>query len=199
MAAFYLYGNEGGYDHFEKFVMAGVHHDSEEYSRKTQIEEEPTDLESIANTFQKESNAATKELSDQAVRNAITNARICGENQEFEGIAGLCFGHAISSGNGVEYLTNSDRDNDDVVLVGDDAVGLDGSSGLSCDREHGKYAQRNRASSQGAQLTAHGEKGGDVGSRLAKRALLEQSSAASAAKNSDGNHWFGKGEKKTKA
>ena len=38
-------------------------------------------------------------------------------------------------------------DNDDVVLVGDDAVGLDGSSGLSCDREHGEYAQRKRASS----------------------------------------------------
>ena len=51
----------------------------------------------------------------------------------------------------------------------------------------------------GAQLTACGDRGGDVGSRLAKRALLEQSLAESAAKNSDGDRWFDKGEKKKKA
>ena len=152
--------------------MAGVHHNSEEYSRKTQLEEEPTNLERVAHTIQRESNAATKEISHQAVRNAITNARICQENEDFGGIVRLCLGCES-----VEEVVNSDRDDDVVVFGGDDAAG-----------KLGNNTQCARASSLGAQLTARGDRGGDVGRCLAKRALLEQSLAESAAKNSDGDN-----------
>ena len=67
MAAFLLYENQRGHDRFEKFVMAGVRQDSEEYSRRTQLGEEPTNLQSVAHSIQEESSAAEKTQRDQAV------------------------------------------------------------------------------------------------------------------------------------
>jgi hypothetical protein len=106
--------------------MAGVHQDSEEYSCRTQLGEDPTNLQSVAHSLQEACSVAAKVQSDQAVNKALADARRHQENEEFKGIAGLRLGHRISAGN-VEDLVVSDGKDDDVVVLGD---GLDG-SGLS--------------------------------------------------------------------
>jgi hypothetical protein len=106
----------------------------------------------------------------------LTNARRRQENEEFMGIAGLRLGCRISAGD-VEDLVVSDGEDDDVVVVGD---GLDG-SGLSGGSKQENSTQCPWASSLGAHPTACGGRGGDAGSHMTKRALLEQSLANSAA------------------
>ena len=89
MAAFLPYENQRGHDRFEKFVMAGVHQDSEEYRRRTQAGDNPTDLQSVAHSLQEESRAAEKTQRDQVLSKALADARKRQENEEYEGIAGL--------------------------------------------------------------------------------------------------------------
>jgi len=78
--------------------MAGVRQDSEDYSRRTQLGEEPTDLQSVAHSIQEESSAAEKTQRDQALNKSLADARRRQENEEYEGIAGLRPGRRISTG-----------------------------------------------------------------------------------------------------
>ncbi len=174
--------------------MAGVHHDSNEYIRMTKLGEEPTNLQSLAHSIQEASSTAAKDKSEQAFNKALADARRRQEKEEFKAIAGLRLGRSVSTAN-VDDLVISDGKDDNVVVVGD---GLD-SSGLSGGGEQENSTQRPRTSSLGAQPTARGGRGRDVGSPMSKRALLQQSLANSAAKNPDGNCWFDKGKKPKKA
>jgi hypothetical protein len=60
MAAFIPYNNQQGHDKFERFVMAGIHHDSAEYSRRLQLGEDATEVQKIAHSLQDAGSAATK-------------------------------------------------------------------------------------------------------------------------------------------
>jgi len=87
----------------------------------------------------------------------------------------------------VDDLLVPDVDGDDVDVNGDNFDGLNGKEGLNGSGLSG--------SSLGAQPTAHG----NVASRVEWRVLFEQRLAKSAAKDPDGDRWFGPGEKPKKA
>ena len=194
MAAFIPYENQRGHDRFEKFVMAGVHQDSEEYRRRTQLGDQPTDLQSTAHSLDKESSAAENTQREQALSKALADARRRQENEDFEEIAGLRPAGHMTTAEDVEVVdvSRSEDEGDDVAMVKD---GLDGSGLSGANAQQANPIQRRRASSLGAQPTACG---GGVGSRTTKRFLLEQSLTDSAAKNPDGDRWFAKGEMKKK-
>jgi hypothetical protein len=185
MAAFIPYENQRGHGRFEKFVMAGVHQDSKEFRRRTQLGDQPTDLQSTAHSLLEESSAAENTQREQALSKALADARKRQENEDFEEIAGLRpAGYMITTGDvEVEDVSSSEDRGDGVVVV---EGGLDG-SGLSGANAQANPIQRRRASSLGAQPTA---RGGGVGGRTTKRVLLKQSLADSAAKNPDGDRWF---------
>jgi len=62
MAAFIPYDNQRGYDKFERSVMAGVHCDSAEYSRRLQLGEDVSDLQKIAHSHLEASSMAINSL-----------------------------------------------------------------------------------------------------------------------------------------
>jgi hypothetical protein len=133
MAAFIPYVNQQGYDKFEKFVMAGVHCDSAEYSRRLQLGEEASDLQKILHSLQDASNAAVEAQNDQVTAKAIVDARKHQENEDIEQVVGLRNGRSVSAD--VDDLLVPDVDDSDVDVNGDDFDclnnnGLDG-SGLS--------------------------------------------------------------------
>ncbi len=103
-------------------------------------------------------------------------------------------GRSISAD--VNDLLVPDVDDSDVDVDGDDFDGLNNDgldgSGLSSSK---KNARCPNASSLGAQPTARG----NVASRVEKRVPLEQRLAKSAAKDLDGDCWFGPGKKPKKA
>jgi hypothetical protein len=197
MAVFIPYDNQRGYDKFERFVMAGVCFDSAEYSRRLQLGEDVSDLQKIAHSLLKASSAAVKSRNDQVTAKAFSDARKHQENEDFEQIVGLRNGRSVSA-NVDDLLLLPDVDDDDVAVVDGDNYdglngdGLDGCGGLSCSVEN---TRRPNASSLGAQPTAHG----NVASRVERRVLLEERLAKSAAKDPDGDRWFGPGEKPKKA
>jgi hypothetical protein len=154
MAAFLPYENQRGHDKFERFVMAGVHHNSNEYICMTKLGEEPTDLQSLVHSIQGAHSAAATDKSEQAFNKALANARRHQKNEEFEAIAGLHLGRSVSTAD-VDDLVNFDGKDDNVVVVGD---GLDG-SGLSSGGEQENSTQRPCTSSLGAQPTARGGRG----------------------------------------
>jgi hypothetical protein len=197
MAVFIPYDNQRGYDKFERFVMAGVCFDSAEYSRRLQLGEDVSDLQKIAHSLLKASSAAVKSRNDQVTAKAFSDARKRQENEDFEQIVGLRNGRSVSA-NVDDLLLLPDVDDDDVAVVDGDNYdglngdGLDGCGGLSCSVEN---TRRPNASSLGAQPTAHG----NVASRVERRVLLEERLAKSAAKDPDGDRYFGPGEKPKKA
>jgi hypothetical protein len=67
MAAFIPCNNQRGHDKFERFVMAGIRHDSAEYSRKLQSGEDATEVQKIMQSLQDAGSAAAKAQNDQAV------------------------------------------------------------------------------------------------------------------------------------
>ena len=194
MAAFIPYEAQRGHDKFEKFVMAGVRQDSEEFRRRTQLGDEPTDLQSTAHSLDEESSEAENTQREQALSKALADARRRQENEDFEEIAGLRPAGHMTTAEDVEVVdvSRSEDEGDDVAMVED---GLDGSGLSGANAQQANPIQRRRASSLGAQPTA---RGGGVGDRTTKRVLLEQSLADSAAKNPDGDRWFAKGEMKKK-
>ena len=194
MAAFIPYEAQRGHDKFEKFVMAGVRQDSEEFRRRTQLGDEPTDLQSTAHSLDEESSEAENTQREQALSKALADARRRQENEDFEEIAGLRPAGHMTTAEDVEVVdvSRSEDEGDDVAMVED---GLDGSGLSGANAQQANPIQRRRASSLGAQPTA---RGGGVGGRTTKRVLLEQSLADSAAKNPDGDRWFAKGEMKKK-
>jgi hypothetical protein len=144
----------------------------------------------------KASSAAVKSRNDQVAAKAFSDARKRQENEDFEQIVGLRNGRSVSAN--VDDLLLPDVDDDDVAVVNGDNYdglngdGLDGCGGLSCSVEN---TRRPNASSLGAQPTAHG----NVASRVERRVLLEERLAKSAAKDPDGDRYFGPGEKPKKA
>jgi hypothetical protein len=133
-----------------------------------------SDLQKIAHSIQDASSAAVKDRNDQISVKAIVNARNRQENEDFEMVVGLRNGHIVAV------------DDDDVTVVDGDGCDL-----LSGSKE---TARRPNAFSLGAQTTASD----NVASRATKRVLLEQRIAKSAAKDPDGDRWFGPGEKPKK-
>ena len=60
--------------------MAGIRHDSAEYSRRLQLGEDATDVQKIAHSLQDAGSAAAKAQNDQVAAKAIANARKRQEN-----------------------------------------------------------------------------------------------------------------------
>jgi hypothetical protein len=175
--------------------MAGVHCDSAEYSRRLQLGEDVSDLQKIAHSLLEASSAAVKSRNDQVAAKAFFDARKHQENKDFEQIVDLRNGRSISAN--VDDLLVPDVDGDDVDVDGDNFDGLNGEegldgSGLSGSKENARCPN---ASPLGAQPTAHG----NVASCVERRVLLEQRLAKSAAKDPDGDRWFGPGKKPKKA
>ncbi len=178
MAAFIPYDNQWGYDKFEMFVMAGVHCDSAEDSRRLQLGEDVSDLQKIVHSLLEASSVTVKSRNDQVAAKAFFDARKCQENEDFEQIVGLHNGRNISAD--VDDLLVPDVDGDDVDVSRDNFDGLNGDdldgSGLFGSKEN---TRRPDASSLGAQPTAHG----NIASRVERRVLLEQRLAKSTAKD----------------
>ena len=194
MAVFIPCNNQRGYDKFERFVMAGDHCDSTECSRRLQLGEDVSDLQKIAHSLLEASSAAVKSRNDQVAAKAFFDARKHQENEDFKQIVGLRNGRSVSAN--VDDLLVPDIDGDDVDVNGDNFDGLNSNdlngSGLSGSKENARHPN---ASSLVAQPTARG----NVASRVERRVLLEQRLAKSAAKDPDGDRWFGPGEKPKKA
>ena len=194
MAVFIPYDNQRGSDKFERFVMAGVRCDSAEYSHRLQFGEDVSDLQKITHSLLDASSAAVKSQNDHVAAQAFFDARKRQENEDFEQVVGLRNGRSVSAD--VDDLLVPDVDDDGVDVNGNDFDGLNGDgldgSGLSCSEENAIHPN---ASSLGAQPTARG----NVASRVEMRVLLEQRLAKSAAKDPDGDRWFGLGEKPKKA
>jgi hypothetical protein len=104
-------------------------------------------------------------------------------------------GRSVSA-NVDDLLAPPDVDDDGVDVDGSDFDGLNG-DGLLLDGSGLSFSEENRpnASSLGAQPTARG----NIAIRVESRILLEQRLAKSAAKDPDGDRWFGPGEKPKKA
>ena len=198
MAVFIPYDNQRGSDKFVRFVMAGVCFDSAEYSRRLQNGEDVSDLQKIAHSLLDASSAAVKSRNDHVAAKAFFDARKRQENEDFEQVVGLRNGRSVSA-NVDDLLAPPDVDDDGVDVDGSDFDGLnggglllDGSGGLSFSKENARHPN---ASSLGAQSTARG----NIAIRVESRVLLEQRLAKSAAKDPDGDRWFGPGEKPKKA
>ena len=99
----------------------------------------------------------------------------------------MCNGCRVSAN--IDDLLDGDDDDVDVVEDNDDGLNGNGLDGSKEDTRHPHI------SSLGAQPTAHG----NVASRVETRVLLEQRLAKSAAKDPDGDRWFGPGKKPKKA
>ncbi len=174
--------------------MAGVCCDSAEYILRLQLGEDVSDLQKIVHSLLDASSAAVKSRNDQVVAKAFFDARKHQENEDFKQVVGLRNGCSVSAN--VDDLLVPDVDDDDVDVNGDKFDGLNdeglNGSGLSGSKENARCPN---ASSLGAQPTARG----NVASCVEKRVLLEQKLAKSAAKDPDGDCWFGPGKKPKKA
>ena len=124
------------------------------------------------------------------------------ENKDFEQVVGLRNGHSISTD--IKKVIESGKDAAEIakIIERDGYEGLDGddldSSGLSGGNGN-ENGRRPCTTFLVAQPSARGLRGGDIARHVAKRVLLEQTIANSAAKKLDGDHWFDKGKKPKKA
>jgi hypothetical protein len=166
---------------------------------RLQMGVEVTTLQRTVHLLQDTSSAAAKVREDQVAAKVIADARRHQENEDFKQVVALRNGRSVSVN--VKGVIDLDGDDDEVAVVeGDnyDGLGSDGldGSGLSGGKEHARLPC---ASSLGAQPSAHGLRGGDDARCVAKRVLLEQTTASSAPKKLDSNHWFYKGKEPKKA